>query len=251
MVLDLAKGDLVDGAFEWTMISEVLAGRGVADCIRFYYQHKHIIFIKLQKRPDPDQGFVPSGVSEWGAEVSLEQRRQLEGIIDVNRFEQYMATLQERNTDLRIRDEMLEADAVRMRSSEDYHRKRGDRHFQSCIQKDKEVERLKNQLKAVQLQKNREDEDPKKELMAENESLKKQLAESKAYAEKQERLVADGKKLSDWQELCIGSSDDRVKRLEEELKEVKQQLRPATSNGQGFLKNIKHVHTRKQWRGEM
>lgn len=72
MVLDLAKGDMVDGAFEWTMISEVLAGRGVADCVRFYYQHKHIIFMQLEKRPDKEQPVVPTGLPEWGPTLSAE-----------------------------------------------------------------------------------------------------------------------------------------------------------------------------------
>lgn len=240
-VLDLAKGDLVDEAFEWTMISEALAGHGVADCVRFYYQHKHIIFLKLEKRPDPEQPFVPSRVPECGAELSLEQRRQVGNIIDVDRFENHIAVLQARNTDLRIKNEMLEADAVRMRSSENNQRKRGDEHMRCYTQEHKEVERLTEQLKAFQLQKDRENEDLKKQLkalqsqtnrenrdtekqlMTENESLKKQLAESKAHAEEQARLVADGKRLSDFQQLCIGNSDDRVKRLEEEMKEVKQQ----------------------------
>ena len=143
---------------------------------------------------------------------------------------------------------MLEADAVRMRSSEQYQRNRADENMQSYRKEHKEVERLKDQLKTVLLQKKRDNEDPTKELKAENESLKKQLAESK---EEQERLIADGKKLADFQESYVRYTDGRADRREEELREVKQELMPKSSNGQGFLANIFHIHTPKQWRGEM
>ena len=253
MVLNLVKGETVDRAFEWTMISEVLAGRGVADCVRFYYQHKHIIFMKLDKRPDPEQPFVPTGVPDWDPRLSPEQHRQARQIFDVDRFEQHIATLQADNTDLRIRNEILEADAVRMRSSENYHRSRGDRNMQSYKQKAQEVERLTQQLKTVQLQKNREDEIPKKQLMTENESLNKQLAESKAYAEEQKKLAADSKKFGEWQERLAEEYLEKKVCLQEELDEAKEQLRylqPST-DGQGFLKGISHTHTPRQWRGEM
>lgn len=226
MVLDLNKGDVIDGAFEWTMISEVLAGRSVADCVRFYYQHKHIIFMKLEKRPDPEQPFVPTDVP--GPELSADTQ---------------IATLQADKTDLRIRKEMLEEDAVRMRSSEIFHRKRGDDHMQSCREKDNEIDHLKGQLKAAQRQRNEgnesakkqlmgESENLKKQLIAENENLKQQLAESKAYAEKQEKLAAESKRFGEWQDKRADDYLADAKRLEEEPREVRQQLRSKTSHAE-------------------
>ena len=215
MVLDLNKGDVIDGAFEWTMISKVLAGRSVADCVRFYYQHKHIIFMKLETRPDPEQPFVPTGVP--GPELSADTQ---------------IATLQADRTDLRIRKEMLEEDAVRMCSSEIFHRKRGDDHMQSCRQKDNEIDHLKGQLKAAQRQKNEGREGAKKQLMGENENLKQQLAESKAYAETQEKLAAESKEFGEWQDKRADDYLADAKRLEEELREVRQQLRSKTSHAE-------------------
>lgn len=42
-ILSIRSGPAFDSAFEWTSIAEVLAGRSVADCIRFYNANKQII----------------------------------------------------------------------------------------------------------------------------------------------------------------------------------------------------------------
>ena len=257
MALNLRKGDMVDGAFEWTMISEVLAGRSVADCVRFYYQHKHIIFMKLGKRPNSEQPLLSTGEPEWSPHLSAAQRRRVGNIIDIDRFLEHMATLEAGNTDLRIRNEILEAAAVRMRSDGDYHRQRGDRHLKSCNQKDKEIERLMNQPKAAQRQKHGDMEAMQKQFKAvqlekdeEIERLKKQLAESQAYGEGRNRLA-------EWHDRCAEENLARAERLEEDLKEVKGELKGAKERlgrfgtGHDFLKNITYTRTPKQWRGEM
>lgn len=89
----------------------------------------------------------------------------------------------------------------------------------SNAQKVEENERLEKQLKAAQDHK-----------VAENESLKKQLAESKTYAEQQAKLAEDGKKFGEWQEGLVSENKGRADRLEEELRQVKGQLKSATSH---------------------
>ena len=64
-VLDGVEGRTIDRAFEWTMIAEVLPCRGVADCVRFYHQNKHIIFMKLERADANPVPLVLSGKPEW------------------------------------------------------------------------------------------------------------------------------------------------------------------------------------------
>jgi hypothetical protein len=77
-----------------------------------------------------------------------------------------------------------------------------------------------------------------------NSNLERRAAKKTSYREIDDE---DEVETPDTISQRVGRSD----RLEEELKEVKQQLRSETSNGQGFLKNITHIHTPRQWRGEM
>jgi hypothetical protein len=160
-VLDLAKGRMVDGSFEWTMIAEVLAGRGVADCVRFYYQNKHIIFMKLEKAAGHAVPLVLTGKPEWSPFLDAELQRQVRNIFDNDRFLQYIATLEANNTSLRLRNDVLEKD------EENEKLKRQLKAFQR--QKDEDMEAMKKQFKAVQLQKDEE-----------IESLKEQLAEEQS-----------------------------------------------------------------------
>jgi hypothetical protein len=235
-VLDLAKGRMVDGSFEWTMIAEVLAGRGVADCVRFYYQNKHIIFMKLEKAAGHAVPLVLTGKPEWSPFLDAELQRQVRNIFVIDRFLQYIATLEANNTSLRLRNDVLEKDEKRMIHSVGFHRKRADKHKKArdeleirSSQKDEENEKLKRQLKAFQCQKDEDMEAMKKQFKAvqlqkdeEIESLKEQLAESKAYAE-------DRKKFGEWQDRRADEHLGRAKRLEEDLEEVKQQLKSKTS----------------------
>lgn len=144
-----------------------------------------------------------------------------------------------------------------MRSDGDYHRQRGDRHLKSCNQKDKEIERLMNQPKAAQRQKHGDMEAMQKQFKAvqlekdeEIERLKKQLAESQAYGEGRNTLA-------EWHDRCAEENLARAERLEEDLKDVNEDLKVTKDQlarfgtGHGFLKNITHTRTPKQWRGEM
>lgn len=236
-VLDGVEGKTIDRAFEWTMIAEVLPCRGVADCVRFYYQNKHIIFMKLERADANPVPLVLSGKPEWSPLLSAELQRKVRNLFDIDRFLQYIATLEANNTILRLRNDVLEKDEKRMIHSVGFHRKRADKHKHardeleiSNAQKGEANERLKRQLKAFQRQKDEDMEAMKKDFNAsqlkkdeEIESLKKQLAESQAYAE--------GRKIfGEWQE---GRAEDflgQAKRLEEDLKEAQQQLKSKTSH---------------------
>jgi hypothetical protein len=127
-VLDRVKGETVDRAFEWTMISEVLAGRSVADCVRFYYQHKHLIFMKLGEQPDDTKPLVLIGKPEWGPWLPTEVQAQARDLFDIDRFLQYTADKEADNTSLRIDNDALKDDNARLRYSEKFHRGRGDIH---------------------------------------------------------------------------------------------------------------------------
>jgi hypothetical protein len=63
------------------------------------------------------------------------------------------------------------------------------------------------------------------EMDEQNESLKKQLAESKGQLEKLAKVAEDRKKFSEWQDGLVSESKGREERLEEEeLRQVKEQL---------------------------
>lgn len=258
-VLDGVRGKMIDRAFEWTMIAEVLPCRGVADCVRFYYENKHVIFMKLEKAAGHAVPLVLSGKPEWSPNMSAELQRRVRNIFDIDRFLQYIADLEANNTTLRLRNSALEKDEKALIHSQRFHRKRGDRHKEardkleiSNAQNVDENQRLKKQLKALQPQKEEGMEAMSKQLKAfqlekdeEIEQLKKQVADSQAYGE-------DRRKFGEWQDRRADANLAQVERLKEELKEAKQQLRDQQprATGHDFLKRITHTHTPKQWRGE-
>lgn len=85
----------------------------------------------------------------------------------------------------------------------------------------------------------RENEDLKKELMLENESPKKHLAESKAYAKKQEKLAADRK--------MFGEKVTQRRTFQQRTVHYGD----VVPEGYGVLRNTSHSFIPKQWREEM
>ena len=182
LYLDLETGNpKMDASFEWMLISEVLPGRGVADCVRFYYQNKHIIDMRL--KPAPTGPLLKSGdPPKWGPFMDEALKTKLRKHFDVDRYLEFVANLEEENTNLQIKSDEDTTVARQYAQTMTFEKGRAERHKAKSEElearneeRKKEIAELKAAMEGMKLENSR--------LKAGEEEQNKEIASLKAAME--------------------------------------------------------------------
>jgi hypothetical protein len=147
-VLSIRSADAFDSAFQWTMIAEGLAGRSVADCIRFYATNKAIIDMSIDSlsgRDSPldigDECECGSVIKDMSAHAVALRKKEDVYNAKVSKAEAHVEGLEEEYKDLRARNEFLKTNIHQMKTE-----------IQQMKTKNRQRETEKRQLETVKHQ---------------------------------------------------------------------------------------------------
>lgn len=237
LYLNLHNGEAMDVSFEWTLISEVLAGRGVADCVKFYYQHKHIIDMRLKGAPT--ELTFRGGEPKWGPHLDEDLKEKLRKHFDVDRFLEFIAEMEADNTDMKIKIDQNIAAARQYEQGMKFEKARAVEHKAKREEYEAKAEEQRKEIEALKAE-NKEQKKAIESLKAGDEERKKEINTLKAGEEERKKEI------------------DVLKAEIEKLKEQapkKEFNRPPVTYGNmppgwKFLEGTTFTPQPKQWRGE-
>jgi hypothetical protein len=109
---DLADNK-IDQHFQWLAIAEVLPGRGVVDCIHFYYANKMQAYLKV-KPPASPKAKKPAPQPQWSPFMEEEIATKVNETIDVDKFKEHIADLEEKSTSDRIKAQAAQVEVEKV-----------------------------------------------------------------------------------------------------------------------------------------